>query len=147
MDQLTASKNRLLLDAEVVIVATPEGLPVFPTGPDANNVVQFKGDFRGAHIVGFRWDLSVLTTFTAADLTIETSQDGVNWSTLLAFIQKTGVGDESISLLDTDPRPRRFLRGLVDMTGTPGTSTHTLEVLYNQFGPRGDLADGVKGRE
>lgn len=145
MDQLVANKTRRVLDAQVVATATPTAYPTFPTGPTAG-VVQFKGDMLGARIAGFTWNMTVLTTFTAADATVQTSDDGETWTTLKAFAQKTGTGSAKIDLLDTDPKPLRFVRLLVTMTGTPGTSTHTFDVHYNQVGPRGGLADGIPDR-
>lgn len=140
MDQLASSKTRRLVDDQVVATATATGYPTFPTGPDANGVVKFAGDFLGARIVGARWTLTNLTTFTAADCTLETSEDGETWRTLKAFAQLTANGTLYLDLLDTDPHPQRFIRALIDMTGTPGTSTHRVDVFYDQVGPRGAYA-------
>ena len=144
MDQHAASKRRVLLDEEVVATAAATGYPSMPTGPDADGRVLFAGDFRGARIVSFEWLLSVLDTFTAADLTIQHSSDGINWFTLKAFTQKTAIDTGTlptiIYLLDSDPKPLPFIRALVDMTGAPGTSTHSVWVNYDQLGPRGPYA-------
>lgn len=141
MEHVGANKTRTLVDAQVVATATATGYPTFPTGPDSNNRVVFAGDFQGARIGTVRWSGS-MSGFTAADLTLQHSSDGQNWTTLKAFTQQTGASwtDVEIALLDTDPAPKAYIRALVDMTGTPGTSTHTVKVDYTQVGPRGHLA-------
>lgn len=139
MDQYAAQKARPMVPVTVIATATATPLPVFPLGPTAG-VMAFKGDFRGASIAGFSWDMSILTTFTAGDLTIQTSEDGATWRTLKAFSQKTGIGATYLPLLDTDPKPLRYIRGLFDMTGTPGTSSHALVVHYSQVSAPGSLA-------
>lgn len=141
MDHVGTRKTRTLVDAQVVATATATGYPTFPTGPDSNNRVVFAGDFQGCRVGTARWTGS-MSGFTAADLTLQHSDDGENWTTLKAFTQQTGASwtDVEIALLDTDPVPKAFLRALVDMTGTPGTSTHTVKVSYEQVGPRGHLA-------
>lgn len=146
MDQLVAPKSRTIIDAEVVTTATATGYPTFPTGPNTSGKVVFAGDMQGARIAGFRWTGS-MSGFSAADLTVQRSPNGEDWFTLKAFTQQTGATwDVVIDLLDSDPKPYRFIRGLVDMTGTPGTSTHTLKAIYDQIGPRGPMADGIPDR-
>ena len=136
MTQVLGGKVRTLLDAQVVATATATGYPAFPT-----TVQNFKGDFTGAIIKAFTWSMSVLTTFSAADCTIQTSADGVIWRTLKALTQKTGTDTGVEEGLDehTDEKASRYLRALIDMTGTPGTSTHTLKVHYKQCGAHGSL--------
>lgn len=133
------NKVRKLLDAQVVATATATGYPTFPAGPTAGKML-FAGDFMGADITGFEWELANLTTFTLADLTIEHSDDGSDWTTLAVFPQLGANGVKRVTLYETDPKPLRFLRALVDMTGTPGTSTHTVKVFFDQVGPRGAYA-------
>lgn len=146
MDRYVAPKTRTIVDEEVVATATATAYPAFPTGPDANGKVVFLGDMLGTFIAGFRW-FGTFSGFTDADCTIQTSNDGENWTTLKAFTQQsTSPFDTTIWLLDTDPRPLRFVRALIDMTGTPGTSTHSIEVHYQQVGPRGPMADGIPDR-
>ena len=145
MDQLVANKTRVLLDAVVLASATASRLPTFPTGP-TDGKVTYKGDMLGARIAGFTWAMTNLTTFTNADATIETSDDGEVWRTVKAFTQKSADGSETIWLLDTDPKVLRFIAVTLDMTGSPGTSTHTVKIHYNQIGPRGGYADGVRDR-
>lgn len=142
MDQLVANKVRRLLDAEVVDSASLEAFPSFPSGPTSGKVT-FIGDFLGARIAGFTWTMADLDTFTAADAVVQTSVDGTTWVTLKALTQKTANGTAYFGLLDTDPKPLRFIRLAVTMTGTPGTSSHTFDVHYSQFGPRGGMADGI----
>lgn len=141
MDHVAVRKTRTIIDAQVKATAAAEGFPTFPTGPNASGYVVFAGDLGGARISGFRWTGS-FTGFTAADLTVQHSDDGENWYTLKAFTQDAaGPGiDAFLPLLDTDPVPMTYIRGLVTMTGTPGTSTHTLKAEYEQIGPRGHLA-------
>ena len=140
MDHVATNKTRTLVDEEVVETATATGYPTFPTGPDSSGRVVFAGDFTGCRIGTIRW-AATFSGFTAADLTIQHSDDGENWTTLKAFTQAASspVAAE-IALLDTDPVPKNYVRGLIDMTGTPGTSTHTITVSYAQIGARGHLA-------
>lgn len=141
MDHVATNRKRTLVDAQVVTTATATGYPEFPTGPNTAGRVVFAGDLQGARIGTIRWSGS-MSGFTAADLTIQHSDDGVGWTTLKAMAQQTGAtwSDVEVALLDTDPVPKAYLRALVDMTGSPGTSTHTVEVDYAQIGPRGNLA-------
>lgn len=141
MEHIGARKTRTIIDAAVKATAAAEGLPAFPTGPDANGRVVFAGDLSGARISGFRWT-GTFTGFTAADLTVQHSDDGENWYDLKAFTQDSSgpAIDQYLPLLDTDPAPMAYIRGKVTMTGTPGTSTHTLKAEYEQVGPRGHLA-------
>ena len=137
----TTNKTRALATDEVLESADPAAYPTFPTGPDANGRVVFAGDLMGARIGSIRWKGS-MSGFTAADLTIQHSDDGTAWHTLKAFTQVTSSPwDVEVTPLEgTDPQAKRFLRALLDMTGTPGTSTHTVEVHFSQDGPRGALA-------
>ena len=140
MAYLTTNKSRLLLDAFELETATATPAPAFPTGPDANGRVVFAGDFMGCRIGSIRW-FGTFSGFTAADLTVQHSDDGENWTTLKAFTQVTSSPfNASISLLVSDPVPKRFLRALLDMTGTPGSSVHSIEVSFAQEGARGSLA-------
>lgn len=140
MDQHVASKRRTLVNAQVKATAAAEAFPTFPTGPTNERVV-FAGDFLGARIVAFEWS-GTFSGFTAADLTLQHSHDGETWHTLKAATQDTSspVGPQMVYLLDTDPHPLRFVRALITMTGTPGTSTHTVYVHFDQIGPRGAYA-------
>lgn len=142
MDVAGTNKTRILVDALVLATADATASPGFPTGPDANRRVVFRGDMMGARIGSIRWH-GTFSGFTAADLTIQhsdTGEDG-SWTTLKAATQVTSSPfDATLNLADTDPVPKRFLRALLDMTGTPGTSTHTVEINYAQDGPRGALA-------
>lgn len=146
MEHIGARKARTLIDAQVVTTATATPYPAFPTGP-TSGVVAFAGDFQNARIYGFKWD-GTFSNFTAADLTLQHSDDGVTWYTLKAATQVVSSPfSQYVPLLDTDPAPMRFIRGLVDMTGTPGTSTHTVVVEYEQVGSRGCYAPpGVADR-
>ncbi len=140
MDHVATRKTRTLLDAVVKATAAAEGLPAFPTGPNSSGRVVFAGDLGGARIGTIIWT-GTFSGFTAADLTIQHSDDGATWTTLKAFTQAVAspVAAE-IALLDTDPVPKPYIRGLLTMTGTPGTSTHTIKVNYEQMEPRGHLA-------
>ena len=140
MDHVATRKTRTIIDAAVKATAAAEGLPAFPTGPNSSGRVVFAGDLQGARIGTLRWT-GTFSGFTAADLTVQHSDDGENWTTLKAFTQAVAspVAAE-IALLDTDPVPKAYVRGLVTMTGTPGTSTHTLKASYEQIEPRGNLA-------
>lgn len=146
----TASKRRLLAGSrdefgnetpQVVATATATPYPAFPTGPDANGRVVFAGDMSGAKVAGVRWDMSVLTTFTAADCAIQVSPNGVDWETYVTMTQKSAVGSEELyfDMTNNDASPK-FWRALIDMTGTPGTSSHVVELMYSQCGPVGPLA-------
>lgn len=147
MDQYAAQKQRDLVDSQVVATATATGYPAFPAGPDSDGVVAFAGDFRGCLIQAAVWVMANLTTFTDADCTLQTSHDGVAWHTLKVFTQKAADGTEKIDLLDTDPKALRFVRALIDMTGTPGTSTHDVEIHFVQLAQaRGGYADGIPDR-
>lgn len=141
MDHVAVRKTRTLFSGQVKTTAAAEAFPAFPTGPDSTGHVVFAGDLGGARIAGFLWS-GTFSGFTAADLTIEHSNDGVTWVTLKAFTQDVAspIGPAFLPLLDTDPVPMPYIRGLVTMTGTPGTSTHTLTAEYEQIGPRGHLA-------
>ena len=140
MEHVGSQKTRTLINAQTLASATAAGYPEFPTGPDANGRVVFAGDFIGARIGTIRWT-GTFSGFTAADLTIQHPDDGATWTTLKAFTQAASspIAAE-IALLDTDPTPKAYLRGLLDMTGTPGTSEHTVEVDYSQIAARGHLA-------
>lgn len=137
MDQLAATKTRLLVNAAVVAIVGPTLLPTFPDG-SANPVV-YAGDMMGARVVGARWTLSGLSGFTAADIAVQTSNDGVTWRPLKAFTQLTANGTGEISFLDTDPKMLRFFRVSIAMTGA-GTSTHSVWLFFDQLGPRGEYA-------
>lgn len=145
MDQHTAGKTRVVFEGQTVATATATKYPTFPTGPTSGKVT-FKGDMLNARVVGFTWAMSDLAGFTDADATVYTSDDGDTWRLVKAFTQKSVDGSETIWLLDTDPKLMRFVCLEVDMTGTPGTSTHKFEVHYDQRGPRGGYADGIRDR-
>lgn len=147
MDRLVSPKTRPLVTEQTLASATATPYPTFPDSPDANGKVTFLGDMLGARIAGFRWHGS-FSGFTDAYCTIQTSNDGENWITLKAFTQQSASPfDTTIWLLDADPRPLRFVRALIDMTGTPGTSEHNVEAFYDQVGPRGPMADGIPDRD
>lgn len=133
------NKTRTLVSAQAVATATATAYPTFPTGPTAGKVL-YAGDMQGALIAGFRWTMADLAGFTAADAKIQTSDDGTTWEDLVSFPQQTVDGTKTVWLYDTDPRPLRFVRALIDMTGTPGTSTHTVKVFYAQLEARGSYA-------
>lgn len=139
MDQHTLLKTRTLVNAQTVTTATATPYPTFPTGP-TNGVVVYAGDFQGCRVGAARLTLSGLTTFTALDVTLESSEDGAAWRPLKAFAQLTGDGVAEISILDTDPKCLRFIRALVDFTGTPGSGVVTVLIHYDQVGPRGAYA-------
>jgi hypothetical protein len=125
---------------QVLASATATAYPTFPTGP-TDGVVLFAGDMKGADVVGAIWNMTVLTTFTAADATLQVSEDGTTWETYKAFTQKSAIGSELIEFdQETDGNAPRYWRVLLDMTGTPGTSTHIVKLLFRQVGPRGEYA-------
>jgi len=129
----------------VLASATPTNYPgTFPPAPNASGRAVFEGDMQGAKIVGARWDMSVMTTFTAADCKLQTSPNGVDWADVDGggFTQKAGVGSEEIyfDIAADDVGSGRFWRAEIDMTGTPGTSSHLVELLYVQKAGRGNLA-------
>lgn len=146
MERYAAQKTRPIVIAQVLASATATPYPAFPSGP-TNGIVQFLGDFRGALIVSAVWKMANLTTFTAADCKVQTSEDGVVWHDIKAFTQKAADGTEKIDFEDTDPNFMRLVRVLIDMTGSPGTSTHDVEIQYVQLAQaRGGLADGIPDR-
>jgi hypothetical protein len=141
MDHISTPKRRKIVDALVKATAAAQASPAFPTGPDANGRVVFLGDLQGARIGSFEWS-GTFSGFTAADCTIQHSSDGTNWYTLKAFAQQASSPfvAAAIALLDTDPVPMRYVRALITMTGTPGTSMHTVTANFEQVSARGPLA-------
>jgi hypothetical protein len=150
--KVVASKKRVLAGSrseqgvestQTLASATATQYPSFPTGPNSDGVVVFAGDMKGAEVIGARWDMSTLTTFTAADAKLQISPNGSDWTDVDGgvFTQKSAIGSETIIFDDADePGASRFWRVELDMTGTPGTSEHFVELLYKQVGCKGKMA-------
>ena len=122
------------------LVEADGNFPAFPSGP-TDGVMAYKGDFKGADIVGFEYTCGALTTITALDATVEHSHDGSNWHTLKALTQATGASVTQMDLDDGDPEPFRYLRVVIAKTGTYGSAAGVkVKVIFSQPRPRGTLS-------
>ena len=135
----TANKSRDLADEASL---TADGAyPTFPAGLDANDREVFAGDFTGADIHGFEFEVGTLTTITALDANIEHSDDGTNWYVLKALTQSSGSDSSYVELDDTDPKPMKYLRVDFTATGTYGSAADVkVSVKFCQPRPKGSLA-------
>lgn len=131
-----ANKSRDLFNGSVT---ADGGTPSFPDG--SSSPLVFAGDFTGARIFGFEFEVGGLTTITALDANIEHSDDGSNWHTLKALTQATGAGKTYTELDDTDPKPMKYLRVNFTATGTYGSGDSVqVSVKFTQPRAKGALA-------
>jgi hypothetical protein len=137
-----ARKRRVMHNA---IVLDTANVPAFPSGPNADGVMKFAGDFAGAHILGMEWVISGTFDLTTINGKLQHSDDGVLWhdvdATSLSFTQLAANGSEYIPVLDQSAETlKRFLRFALT-AGAAGTTTNIeLAIYYQQIRAPGHLA-------
>lgn len=132
-------KIRKLADA-LAVAAASTGYPAFSGGGIAGSPVVFAGDMAGCHIHSVEVTVASLTGITGITPTFETSHDGITWVDWFAALTEITANGTVIKKAEDDfEAPRRFIRVKWSIAGA-GTLTLTINVSYDQVGPRGAYA-------
>lgn len=142
----TSNKRRKVLNG--VTVAATSNLPAFPSAGAAASPQVFAGDLSGAEVIGIEWKaVNTAGTNPTLDAKLQHSRDGIKWhdvdATNAKFTQAALAlaTTEQFVQIPANLELMKYLRLAFTIGGTAGPSyTVTWWVLFNQLGPKGNLA-------